>query len=496
MSIVSPISSPIRAPTGQGSVLSISGLPVTIGYTNIAYAGSTFTANGGVPPYTFSSVGTPLPAGLSLNSSTGAITGTPTGTGVTAGHVIRVTDALSAVANSPAFGLTIGQKSLLSCSNNNPFTVSSQSVYFAWNGASNLTNNLPTPVATVWRGPNATIRGLMARVAVNTRVSATTVNFYKVGSSPVVTVTIPAGSTADATQAQALTDTLVSGDAYCVEVVLGAGGGNLVLGLSCECDIVGQAFVQLGQSASSAVAAGVTNFIAPGGSSGATATESNRQFPAPEAATDDRLQVYVTANTLSGSCTFTHRLNGVSQALTLTVPAGQTGFFEDASNSVAIAADDLVAIQVAAAAGTGSITFVLVSMRRTGSVANQVSVYSAMGNNGVTTTARIQGLSGPTTTAAVDADAQVMMPYAVNLSRLTARVVANTTVTSNTNVLSRINGVSGLQVAPILPASTALAKDTTNTDVVAALDKVCIRCAAPPNNNLTWQSFSMLVTGR
>ncbi len=49
---------------------------------------------GGVGPYTFSVVGT-LPAGLTLNTSTGAITGTPTAAGT---FSIQVTDANGVVA--------------------------------------------------------------------------------------------------------------------------------------------------------------------------------------------------------------------------------------------------------------------------------------------------------------------------------------------------------------------------------------------------------------
>ena len=46
----------------------------------VAYS-SVFTATGGISPYTFSIISGSLPPGLSLNSSTGAVTGTPTTTG-------------------------------------------------------------------------------------------------------------------------------------------------------------------------------------------------------------------------------------------------------------------------------------------------------------------------------------------------------------------------------------------------------------------------------
>ena len=54
------------------------------------------SVSGGTPPYTFSVVGT-LPAGLTLNTTTGAITGTPTATGTFA---IQVTDSTGLAAST------------------------------------------------------------------------------------------------------------------------------------------------------------------------------------------------------------------------------------------------------------------------------------------------------------------------------------------------------------------------------------------------------------
>lgn len=59
------------------------------------------TATGGTTPYTFSIVTTStpaLPTGLSLNPSTGAITGTPSASVALATYTIRVTDAVGATA--------------------------------------------------------------------------------------------------------------------------------------------------------------------------------------------------------------------------------------------------------------------------------------------------------------------------------------------------------------------------------------------------------------
>ena len=70
------------------------------GVINVAYSGTAvLTAIGGTPPYSWSiSVGS-LPAGLTLNTNTGQISGTPTSTG-TFTFTAKVTDSTSATATA------------------------------------------------------------------------------------------------------------------------------------------------------------------------------------------------------------------------------------------------------------------------------------------------------------------------------------------------------------------------------------------------------------
>lgn len=84
----------------------ISGTPVLTGQDGVAYAGFTVSAVGGTAPYVFALVGT-WPTGISINSGTGAVSGTPTEDGTFADLSVKVTDADSEESQLPAFTLTV-----------------------------------------------------------------------------------------------------------------------------------------------------------------------------------------------------------------------------------------------------------------------------------------------------------------------------------------------------------------------------------------------------
>lgn len=84
----------------------ISGTPVLTGTDDVAYAGFTVKATGGRAPIAYALVGT-WPAGISVNSSTGAVTGTPTAAGTFAGLSVKATDADSKVDQLPTFTLVV-----------------------------------------------------------------------------------------------------------------------------------------------------------------------------------------------------------------------------------------------------------------------------------------------------------------------------------------------------------------------------------------------------
>jgi hypothetical protein len=96
-----------------GAELAITAVPVTTAWQNEAYTGFDADASGGTGGYVFSIVGT-LPTGISINSSTGVVSGTPTGFGSFSGLTVRVTDSSGAFRDSSTFTIDVGQQLAIS----------------------------------------------------------------------------------------------------------------------------------------------------------------------------------------------------------------------------------------------------------------------------------------------------------------------------------------------------------------------------------------------
>ena len=84
----------------------ISGTPVLTATKDSAYDGFTVTTKGGAAPLVYALVGT-WPAGITINASTGAVSGTPTEDGSFAGLSVKVTDDDSEVSQLPTFTLVV-----------------------------------------------------------------------------------------------------------------------------------------------------------------------------------------------------------------------------------------------------------------------------------------------------------------------------------------------------------------------------------------------------
>jgi len=115
---------------GQGCVITVNPGPSIVAcQTNgtatvgVPYNSGPVTVSGGIPPYKFSIVGT-LPAGLTLNTTTGAVSGTPTATG---SFSVTATDSAGVtVAGGGASALSLGTDA-------NYIFIDTGSTHLGWN---------------------------------------------------------------------------------------------------------------------------------------------------------------------------------------------------------------------------------------------------------------------------------------------------------------------------------------------------------------------------
>jgi hypothetical protein len=223
------------------------------------------------------------------------------------------------------------------------------------------------------------------------------------------------------------------------------------------------------------IAPGVTNYFAPMGGTPTLTAEASAQIVAADTATVSSLGVYVVANSLTtATTTFGFRVNGVSSALTVSVPAGATGSFSDVTNTAAVADGDLICFIISTSAGgSGTCTF-----------ADVIAWYDVAGQqvqlfNSAQTTATYVNNS---TAYVIPVACITLTPLSTNESQLIATsdvagtwrdmgvyIESNTRVTTTT-LRSRKNSANGNQTISVAGGATGQFRDTTNTDSIAVGD--------------------------
>jgi hypothetical protein len=227
----------------------------------------------------------------------------------------------------------------------------------------------------------------------------------------------------------------------------------------------------------SALAAGFTfnqgltrYFPIHSGRCGQATTESQIERTVRAAGTCSNLWVRVTANSLSGAATFRHRTNRASGNQVVTVGSGLTGDFLDSSNSDAVIATDEIDCQLVTDAGTGSVTFTIISEN----FAASSNTYGLQGANinlssPAATTTYYEALAGAgVTLQTTEANAQCKMQSGGTLKNLFLNITTNTSDLAS--VKSRINGADGTLLITVL--GTGIAEDTTHSDPYVAGDLV------------------------
>ena len=234
------------------------------------------------------------------------------------------------------------------------------------------------------------------------------------------------------------------------------------------------------------VALAGTQWWALGMSGGNIDTEAGRPSLIHAAGVADRFGLHVVVNDRTSASTFTTTINGVAGAVSITIPAATTGFFEDLTHTDTIAAGNEYRGVLVAGTGGTDLRVANVSYRWTPDTVAGITLHAEATSfpAGIryTSAAGSLGTEGGT-------EAAVQAPLtAGTLRRLQVQMRANDKSTAGTARI-RINGVNGTGFATIPAQSTGLFEDATNTDTVTDGDLVSLEWNVPSGGTTfrTWR---------
>lgn len=212
-----------------------------------------------------------------------------------------------------------------------------------------------------------THKNLYVYINSNARITTTTLRSRKNSGNGNMSISITSGSTGlfeDTTNS----DTLASGDLINYSLTTSTGGGSIAF------RIIGSEFLSDNDTVFSVVHSGSTSGISysfgateQSGVSGgiyasSSPSEANMQLTCDQDCVISYLQAYVSANGLNSATTVKLRINGANGNLSVSIGATSTGYFQDASNSDSIVANDLINLQYVMGGVANTITFFTVLM--------------------------------------------------------------------------------------------------------------------------------------
>lgn len=236
-----------------------------------------------------------------------------------------------------------------------------------------------------------------------------------------------------------------------------------------------------GQPSHNLVATGIsttwgsgTSYAPPAGASGPVpSNETANTDIARAAAVYSNLQVRVNTNARTSDVTLFFRRNNADTGLTLTVPAGTTGRFEDAVNTVTVAPGDVIGYRAAGGGGTGNINVLWVGSRAT-ATGGQFDLFSASPGAGSNTGSPLGwspsvGSGGVSTT---ETSVELKVHLDAELSRLRVYV---SQINGSMTFVTRINGADGNQTLSVPTNTAGYYEDAVNVDAVFAGDTFSVQ---------------------
>jgi hypothetical protein len=209
-----------------------------------------------------------------------------------------------------------------------------------------------------------------------------------------------------------------------------------------------------------------------------------RQWKAGASFTVRNARVYVSANTRSATSNIRLQKNGSNANLNVAITAGNTGWFEDISNTDSIADNDLLNWALVAGTGTGSVTFETIHATIDTTSGNYpLTAYGwaattppgpSAGNTYYFTLNGAQAASMLT----AEANAKCKMRCTGTWGNIQILARSNSVSVSST-YRSRKNGANGNQSVSIPATTSGLFEDGTNTDTIADGDEINTQLVIP-----------------
>ena len=305
---------------------------------------------------------------------------------------------------------------------------------------------------------------LRAKILTNAAAAGSTIALRKAGVDTAAAVTIGAGATGVFTDSDSVS--IAAGDLVSYGIANGTGGNLAILYVSVD-------FTPTASKATTALVctgtgnlttASTTRYMPIAGRGGlANATEAFDQLTARAAGTLRNLFVRISANART-STTYRLRKNTANGSMNVVVGASATGYFEDTTNTDAVAAGDVLDYSVTTGTGTATLTHEMMGSFFDATSAQDRPHVAANGSGLSNTTAsvtRYTRVEGDLNSfGSTEADVQDTVQNCV-MSRLMVRVSANTRTA--TTVTLRKNGADTAVTLSIGASSTGLFEDTTNS---------------------------------
>jgi len=354
---------------------------------------------------------------------------------------------------------------------------------------------LSDAVATIFRVAG-TFSKLLVRFSTNSKSTTTTFQSRKNGVAANMLISIPAGVTGDF-EDTTNSDTIVSGDTYTARLVPGADGSMIINLHQVSFEAATSSVVYYGGTSSFGGISGV-QYLGALSLINFNATEANAQVRVPHSGTLKNLRLHVGPNDDASAETFTTRINGAPGNISISVPATTTGFFEDTTNTDAIAANDLVNLHFTGT-GTGplgaigyNLNFVNVQLDGSTSIALVGGLVSGGTlSTGLTRYVSIFGFEHDT----AEATAQFVLRSYKTVSKMWFKVLTNATTGAST-LTFRKNSADTSITASIPTATTGTFTDDSHTVDLAPTDRVDFQLINGGGGSLVWAALSALMTDR